>query len=222
MQQEINSFLSSYLTEQRRELLYKVISQRTRYLTVVLENIFQSQNAGAVLRTCDCFGIQDVHIIENTNRFEVNRDVVRGATKWLNLHHYNQDTNNTRTALSALKANGYRVIATSPHSNDVNLEDFDIAAGRTALVFGTEMKGISNEVREMADGFLKIPMSGFTESFNVSVSAAIILHHLTFRLKQLNIPYLLSPDEQDEVLYEWLRKSVKSADLMVNTFFGKK
>lgn len=222
MHQEIINYLLANLTDQRRELLLKVIGQRTRYLTVVLENIFQSHNASAVLRTCDCFGIQDVHIIENNNRFEVNRDVVRGATKWLNLHHYNQDTNNTHSALTILKAKGYRVIATSPHINDVNLEDFDIAAGKTALVFGTEMKGISDEVQEMADGFLKIPMAGFTESFNVSVSAAIILHHLTFRLKQLNFPYLLSPEEQEEVMLEWLRKSVKGADLMIDSFFAKR
>lgn len=222
MQQEIIQYLSSFLTNQRKELLYQVLAQRTRYLTVVLENIFQSQNAGAVLRTCDCFGIQDVHIIENTNRFEVNRDVVRGATKWLTLHHYNQDVNNTPAALAALKAKGYRVIATTPHTNDVALEDFDLTAGKTALVFGTEMKGISEDARQMADGFLKIPMVGFTESFNISVSAAIILHHLTYKLKQMNIPYLLGNDEKEEVLLEWLKRSVKSADALMIDFLGRK
>lgn len=215
MQKSIVEMLSEHVTEKRFELFKKVLNERTRYLTVVLEDIYQSQNASAVLRTCDCFGIQDVHIVENRNEFTVNPNVALGATKWLTLNHYNQGDNNSLDAIKKLKKKGYRVIATTPHTNDVNLEDFDLNQGKTALVFGTELTGISNEVRENADGFLKIPMYGFTESFNISVSAAIVIHHLTHQMKEQGIPYNLSKDEREELLLSWLMKSIKGGEMLV-------
>lgn len=218
MNQLIIQYLLSYLTETRQGHFIHAVENRTRYLSVVLEDIFQSQNASAVLRTCDCFGIQDVHIIENTNSFNVNPKVVKGATKWLSLHHYNQQEENTLSAIQHLKAEGYRIIATSPHTNDTNLEDFDVAAGKVALVFGTEMKGISELVKQNADGFIKIPMLGFTESFNISVSAAVILHHLTFKLNQQKIPYHLTEIEQEELMLAWLKRSIKGSESMIEAF----
>ena len=222
MNGDIINLLSGFLTDNRRRLFHQVLEKRTRYLTVVLEDIFQSHNASAVLRTCDCFGIQDVHIIENINQFEVNPKVVRGASKWLSLHHYNQEENNTVSTLSKLKSQGYRIIATTPHDGDVELENFDLKKGKIALVFGTEMKGISAEVTNNADGFLKIPMYGFTESFNISVSAAIILHHLTYRLNQLGLNYQLSEKEKEDILMEWLKSSIKDSELMIKTFLRQK
>ena len=135
-------YLSSVITEERYVQIQKVLQNRTRYLTVVLEDIYQSQNASAVLRTCDCFGIQDVHIIENKNEYNINPDVVQGASKWLSLSYYNERENNTLDAINKLKADGYRIVATTPHTNDVNLEEFDINSGKIALVFGTELTGI--------------------------------------------------------------------------------
>lgn len=221
MTNNLIEYLLTYLTESRKELFQRVLEKRTRYLTVVLEDIFQSQNASAVLRTCDCFGIQDVHIIENTNHFNVNPKVVRGATKWLTLHHYNEKENNTVDALNKLKADGYRIIATSPYGNDVDLIDFDLTQGKTALVFGTELEGISKSVVENADGFIKIPMNGFTESFNISVSAAIILHHLTFKLNQQGVNYQLSEKEKEELMLEWLKRSLKGSDLLIEEFLSR-
>lgn len=191
MSKELINYLSEYITPERKELFEKVLSSRTRYLTVVLEDIYQSQNASAVLRSCDCFGIQDVHIIENRNQFKVNPDVTLGSTKWLNLHHYREKEQNTLDCINHLRNQGYRIVATSPHANDTNLEDFDLGKGKAALIFGTELTGISAVVENNADEFLKIPMFGFTESFNISVSAAITLHHLNLRLRQSDIDYLL-------------------------------
>lgn len=222
MNSDLINFLSGYLTDNRREILWRVLEKRTRYLTVVLEDIFQSHNAGAVLRTCDCFGIQDVHIIENINQFEVNPKVVRGATKWLTLHHYNQEENNTLNALSKLKSDGYKIIATTPHVGDFDLDNLDLTQGKIALVFGTEMKGISPEVANFADGFLKIPMFGFTESLNISVSAAIILHHLTFKLNHLKVNYQLTDKEKEEVMLNWLKSSIKGSESMIKDFLAKK
>jgi len=215
---QLNDFLSQFSTEERSSQLLEVAQQRTRYVTVVLEDIYQTQNASAVLRTCDCFGVQDIHIIENTNSFNINPQVVIGATKWLHLHQYNQQANNTKSALRKLKADGYRIVATTPHRNDVNLNNFDLDAGKVAIVFGNEREGISDLVMEEADEFMKIPMYGFSESLNISVCAAITLQHLTNQLKSSNIKWQLSEHELKELYLEWLRKSIKKSELLVDEF----
>ncbi len=215
-------YLSSVITEERYVQIQKVLQNRTRYLTVVLEDIYQSQNASAVLRTCDCFGIQDVHIIENKNEYNINPDVVQGASKWLSLSYYNERENNTLDAINKLKADGYRIVATTPHTNDVNLEEFDINSGKIALVFGTELTGISETVRENADEFLKIPMYGFTESFNISVSAAIILHHLVFLLNESGVDWKLSHEETEDILLKWLRITVKKSELVEKRYYRER
>ena len=222
MKEELIAYLAQHLTEKRFSLFRKIIQNRTRYLTVVLEDIYQSQNASAVLRSCDCFGIQDVHVIENRNKFDVNPKVSLGSSKWLSLYAYNHEEHNTLQAISKLKAEGYRIVATTPHENDVHLENFDLTGGKAALVFGTELKGISDDVKNEADLFLKIPMYGFTESFNISVSAAIILHHLTLKLHESTIDWQLPNDEQDELLITWLRKSIKGSDLIEREFYKRR
>jgi tRNA (guanosine-2'-O-)-methyltransferase len=212
------TFLEAFTLDERKQQLREVVKQRTRYITVVLENIYQTQNANAVLRSCDCFGIQDVHIIENDNSFNINPQVVRGATKWLHLHRYNELANNTRSALKQLKKEGYRIVATSPHRNDVNLNDFDITKGKTAFVFGNEKRGISDIVLEEADEFMKIPMYGFSESLNISVSAAIILQHFANQLKTSAINWQLPEDDLKQLHFEWLKKSIKKSELLVDDF----
>jgi tRNA (guanosine-2'-O-)-methyltransferase len=214
-------FFKQFLMESRWELLNKIIRDRTKYITVVLEDIYQSQNASAVLRTCDCFGIQDIHIIENENLFKVNPDVVLGSSKWLNLFLYNSQENNTLSTINQLKEKGYRIVATTPHINDVELDDFDYGKGKFALFFGSELPGLSKLVLDNADEFLKIPMVGFTESFNISVSAAIILHQLTYKLKKSDINWKLSETEKDEILYNWLKISFNDSDLIEKEFYKR-
>ncbi len=218
MKKELIKYLSKFATEHRIELFDKIIDYRTNYITVVLEDIFQSHNASAVLRSCDCFGIHDVNIIENRNQYKVNPDVALGSSKWLNLTKYNNSRENTLEAISILKNKGYRIVATTPHSNDVNLEDFDLNKGKFALFFGTELTGLSETMLNNADEFLKIPMFGFTESFNISVSAAIILHHLTYKLRNSNINWKLTSDEKDDLKLQWLKQSIKKGDAIEKEF----
>lgn len=222
MTKELIQYLSEFVTKERFSLFNKTIKERTQYLTVVLEDIFQPHNASAVLRSCDCFGVQDVHIIENKNEYSVNPDVALGSSKWLDLYKYNSEKNNTLTAINSLKEKGYRIIATTPHTDDVNLEDFHIEKGKFALMFGSEQPGLSNIAMENADEFLKIPMSGFTESFNISVSAAICLHHLSWKLKQSDIEYKLSEPEQDEIILEWLKQSIKDSETIIRKYIADK
>jgi tRNA (guanosine-2'-O-)-methyltransferase len=221
MNKELIDYLSQIITPKRFELFQKVVSQRTRYLTVVLEDIFQSHNASAVLRSCDCFGVQNVHLVENYNQFEVNPEVDMGSSKWLTLKHYNEEGNNTIKAINQLKADGYRIVATTPHEGAVNIEDFDLNKGKVALVFGTELKGISNDVKENADEFLKIPMYGFTESFNISVSVALILHNLSSHMRSGGVDWPLNEVERDEVLLDWMKKNMKHSDVLIREFIKR-
>ncbi len=216
MEKKITEYLSGYVTRERLVLFDKVLTFRTRYITVVLEDIYQPQNASAVLRSCDCFGIQDVHIIENRNQFILNPHVELGSARWLTLKKHNRKNNNSKEALRALKAEGYRIVATSPHTHDTLLENFDLSTGKTALVFGSEMPGISENILEEADEFLNIPMVGFTESLNISVSAAIILHSLTEKLrKSKKINWELTPEEKESLKLEWLQQSIKKSELLI-------
>jgi tRNA (guanosine-2'-O-)-methyltransferase len=208
--------LSGFITQRRRELFDRVLDFRTRYVTVVLEDIYQSHNASAVLRTCECFGIQDIHIIENRNKYNINPDVVLGATKWLNLKKYNKLDYNTNEAIQSLRDQGYRIIATVLDKEAGPLHNFDLHTGKCALFFGTELTGLTDQVLDQADEYLKIPIYGFTESFNLSVSAAIILNQLTMRLHQSDLSWRLSQEEREEQLVDWLNKSIGGGERLVS------
>lgn len=219
MQKNLITHLSEFVTAERLKLFDKVLEQRTSYITLVLEDIFQPQNASAVLRTCDCFGIQHIHIIENRNEFTVDREVAMGASKWLSLHKYNQNDQNSLETIKTLKKMGYRIVATSPHIKDQLLPEFDLSKGKVAIVFGSELPGISETILNEADEFMKIPMYGFTESFNISVSAAIVLYQLSQKLRnQSDIDWKLSDEERDEIKLAWLRATIKRSSLLEKKF----
>ncbi len=222
MKEELIKYLVENITENRNALFDKVIEDRTRYITVVLEDIFQPHNASAVLRSCDCFGIQDVHIIENRNKYNVNPDVALGSSKWLSMQRYNEQDNNTREALRNLKEQGYRIVATTPHTNDVELYDFDVTKEKAAIVFGTELTGISDIVKEEADEFVRIPMYGFTESFNISVSAALVLQHLAHQIRISDVDWNLNSEEKLDLKLDWLRSTVKGAPLIEQEFYKRR
>jgi len=215
---DLIAHMSECITEKRLAIFKRVLSERSRYITVLLEDIYQSQNASAVLRTCDCTGIQDVHIVEEYNEYEINRDVALGADQWLSLKYYNEGKNNIYEAVNSLKKNGYRIVATSPHKEGVSPESFDLQKGKAALMFGTELNGLSDRALELADEYIQIPMAGFTESYNISVSAAIVLYSLRNRLKQSSLPWKLGEVEQSELLLNWLRTTIKMSDQIENKF----
>ncbi len=215
-------YLSGFATVERMNRFKEVLVNRTRYITVVLEELYQEQNASAVLRTCDCFGIQDVHVIEGKNRFNVNDSIAMGASKWLSLHKYKMNEFKLKDCISHLKENKYRIVATIPDPNAIPLDKFDLSKGRTALLFGTELNGLSEESKSYADEFLYIPMAGFTESFNISVSAGIILSHLSHQLYNSKLNWKLDENEMDELILNWLRQSVKSAELLEARYYMKK
>jgi tRNA (guanosine-2'-O-)-methyltransferase len=167
-------YLSRFVTPDRLERFGEVLAERTRYITVAVEDIYQPHNASAVLRTCDAFGIQDVHIIENRNIYRLNPSVELGTAQWLTLHRHRGPENNTEAAINHLRSTGYRIVATSPHARQQELEALDLNAGPVAVLFGTEKEGLSETALSLADEYVAIPMYGFVESFNISVSAALV------------------------------------------------
>ncbi|MCX6235143.1 MAG: RNA methyltransferase [Bacteroidetes bacterium] len=210
-------YLYGFISENKKGKFEHIIKNRTRYLTVVLEDIYQPHNASAVLRTCDCFGVQDVHIIENQNPYRINPDVTLGSDKWLTVHKYNNAEHNTEECLSSLRKKGYMIVATCPHKDDYSVYDLPLDQ-KTALVFGTELKGLTDIAMGYADSYVRIPMFGFTESLNISVSAALFLHHLTARLRQSNAGWQLTEDEESEIKLHWASSAVRHADLLEKEF----
>lgn len=221
MSKELIEYLSQFVSDTRKAKMEQVLENRTRHITIVLEDLYQPHNASAVLRSCDIFGIQDIHIVENSNAYTVNKDIAMGSPKWLNLHKYRKAENNSLDCIQKLKAKGYRIIATSPHKNGYELKDLPVDKP-LALVFGTELTGISDTVREHADEFVMIPMYGFTESFNISVSAALCLHSTVERLHQTNVNWHISEEEKEELRLHWLRKSISRVEILEKDFWAKK
>ncbi len=215
---DLIAHMSECITENRLALFRRVLSERTRYITILLEDIYQSQNASAVLRTCDCTGIQDVHIVEERNEYEINRDVALGADQWLSLNYYNKGEDNIEHAIVSLREKGYRIVATSPHKDGATPDNFNLKGGKAALLFGTEQNGLSERAIELADEYMQIPMAGFTESYNISVSAAISLYTLRKRLEDSSLQWRLSIEEQNELLLNWLRTSIRLSDQIENKF----
>ncbi|MCF0205831.1 MAG: RNA methyltransferase [Bacteroidales bacterium] len=215
---QIIELLSKYVTDERLETLNKVLDQRTSYITVALEDIFQTHNASAVLRSCDCFGIQYVNFIENKYSYIENKDIAMGSAQWLDITRYNTKENNTLDCINDLRAKGYRIVATTPHTNDVLIRDLNLEKGKIALFFGSEKPGLSKIVMDNADEYVRIPMFGFTESFNISVSAALCLYELTTRLRNSDIDWRLSADEKSEFLMQWLKLSARSAEGLIRAY----
>ena len=199
------SYLTEFISPRRKERFDEVMAQRINHLQIVVEDLYQAHNASAVLRSCDCFGVQYVHFIENKNTMKVSSDIALGAEGWVSIKKHNGAENNTRACLQKLKDEGFRIIATTPHKNDVTIDQLPVDK-RMVLVFGTEKEGISEDVMEMADEFVKIPMYGFTESFNISVSAALCMYELTTRIRETVPNSYLSDTEKIDIYLDWLMK----------------
>ena len=211
--------LAQFVSDHKKQFIDKVLDQRTRQVTVVLENIYQSQNASAVVRTCECMGLQDIHIIENTAMYGLNLRVLKGSNKWMTMERYQaKKINDTEVCFNKLRANGYKILVADPSEDGISIHDVDVSASRVALVFGNELTGVSDYARENSDMRIRIPMFGFTESLNISVSVAICVNALVTKLHQSDQYLGLSQEEKDELKLAWFRKIVKRSDLIEREF----
>lgn len=211
------ALLSGFMLPARYDVLRRTVAMRTRYMTILAENTFHPQNAAALIRHCEAFGLQQMHTVETYCRFNPSAAIVRGTDRWVDLRRHGS----TAEALAALRAEGYRIVATTPHREDTTPESFDVGRGRFALVFGTEHAGISEEVLASADEFLRIPMCGMVESLNVSASAAILIYMLSERMRRQVEGWNMTAAEQAATLYGWMCRSVKDSEEILKRTFGE-
>lgn len=209
------NYLEDYLTPRRKALFKDVLSQRTRHFTVVTEDVYQMHNTSAVMRSCDIFGIQDLYVVEEKFGKRVDKEIAMGAQKWVTLER----RNSMEACIEEVKSKGYQVIATTPHNESTLLHEFDFSK-KSAFFFGTERHGLSDKVMDAADGFLKIPMYGFTESLNISVSVAIILQSLVTKIKNSTVSWQLSEAEKQIIQMDWMKNTIKSSDQIIERFYS--
>ena len=205
MNQELLTYLEHFITEERKERFLQVISARTNHFTVAMEDVFQMHNTSAVVRTCEVFGIQQAHSIEGRFGKRLDAKIAMGAQKWVDVFRYND----TQSCIDTLRAQGYQIVATTPHKDAYFLNDFDISK-KSAFFFGTEKEGLSEQVLSQTDTYLKIPMVGFTESLNISVAVAIVLQQLTDKLRHSQVAWQLTDEERLSTLINWTKKSIRN------------
>lgn len=206
--------LSQFVTDERAVVLRSALDMRTNYMTIMAENTFHPQNASALVRHCEAFGVQNIHTVETLCKFNPNVNIVKGTDKWIDIRRHHS----TSEALRALKSDGYRIVATTPHRESCTPETFDVKRGKFALVLGTEHAGISDEVLASADEYLRIPMCGMVESLNVSASAAILIYILSQRMREQVADWQLGDDDRAAVMFRWLCESVKDSRQILERF----
>jgi tRNA (guanosine-2'-O-)-methyltransferase len=210
---------AQYVSDHKKEFIQKVLDQRTRHVTVALEDIYQSQNTSAVVRTCECMGLQDIHIIEKTNAYQVNTRVVKGSNRWVNLvRHRSKESDNTELCFQHLRKQGYTIYGADPSEEGVSIHDIDPNDGKVAIIFGNELRGVSDYALTHCDKKVRIPMYGFTESLNISVSVAICLNSLISKMHHDSWKYGLSAEEKEELTLQWYRKVVRKSDVIEREF----
>ena len=219
---ELIEYLKSFVTEERIQLFEEKLELRSRKLTLVLEDVFQSRNISAAIRSLDCFGLQDIHIIENKNEFVSDKTVSLGSGKWLNVIKHNKKENNTNDCIKRLQKEGYQIIATTPHNPDISLDEVDIENNKIAILLGTELTGLSDEALQLADKKMKINMYGFTESLNISVSAAICCQNLSNRMRKKDDSWRIKEEEKLDIILNWLRNTIKSSSEIEQDFIRKR
>ena len=217
VKKELIEYLKTFVTKKRLELFEEKLELRTKKVTLVLEDIYQSRNISAAMRSADCFGIQDVHIIENRNEFTKDESVSLGANKWINVIKHNKKKNNTIDCIKHLKKSGYQIIATTTKKSDIFLEEIDVKKNKIAILLGTELTGLSNEAIKLADKKMKINMYGFTESLNISASAAICSQYLSKKVRETD--WKVNENEKLDIMLGWLRNTVKSSSMIEEKFF---
>ena len=216
LNQDLLAYLETFLTEDRKQRFLEVLQHRTKFLTIALEDVFQMHNTSAIIRTCDTFGVQEAHVVEGRFGKRLDKNIAMGAEQWVDVYRYQTTTD----CIAHLKDQGYQIIATTPHDDSLLLPDF-YPQTKTAVFFGTEKEGLGKEVMQNADGFLKIPMVGFSESLNVSASAAIIIQELAQRIRESGLDWQLTDHELLDKRLDWTKKSIKDVEGIINRYLAE-
>ena len=209
--QDVIRILDDRVTDERKAQFDRVLAERTRNVAVVVEGMVDLGNVGAVMRSADGFGVQEFHAVDTARAYKRSRRTSQGADKWLDRRRWRTPA----ACVERLATDGYRVVAMDLERGAVALDSIDLTE-RTALVFGNELEGISPEMRSLADVRAVIPMAGFSESFNISVAAAVTL----FEVRRQRVAAFgrngdLDPDDRARVLAVWYLKTVREGERIV-------
>ena len=207
-------FLKQFVTKKRWDNFIRIVDNRTNFVTIILEDIYHENNISACLRSADCFGIQNVNIIEQKHSFKDNKEISMGASKWININKHKK----TSSAIKKLKKEGYKIVLTSPHNSEKTIFDDSLIKNKVAILFGSEVNGCSNDATKLADEFISIPMYGFTESYNISVAVSLTLQQLTNQIRKSKLNWQLCQNEKNKILEDWLKKSIKSSEMLEKQF----
>ena len=190
--------LAPLLTEDRVERIDAVLAARLQSVAIAVEDTYDPHNAAATIRTAEALGLQDLHVIESAHRFSAAEGVTRGAHRWLDLHRWPS----AEAAASDLRGRGFRVLATRPDAGH-SLDDVDVATP-LAVMFGNEHTGLSAAALAACDGAIRVPMFGFTESYNLSVTVALVANRLAARRRaHVGAPGDLPPERVAHLRARW-------------------
>lgn len=213
--QETFDYLKQFLTDERLSKIEHFCQESSDFVLPVMEDVYQFRNAAAIVRSVEACGFHHVVALEEENVFNPNLKVTKGAETWVKV----EKMPNNLDSLKEIKNRGYKILAVSPENNATMLPDYEVKEP-IALVFGTELEGVSDEILEFADETLAIPMYGFTKSFNVSVAAAICMYELKQKLMKSRIDYKLSEEKLLEMKIRWAKNSIKSSEQILERFLG--
>lgn len=201
----ICSTLEPMLTPERIARIDAVLDARLGSVTLAVEDTYDPHNAAATIRTSEALGMQELHVIEPGQRFSAVKGVTRGAHRWIELHRWPA----ADLAASALRARGFRVFATLPDARAVSIEEVDVSTP-LAVIFGNEHEGVSQKAIDACDGTVTVPMFGFTESYNLSVTVGLAMGRLVARRRaHIEAHGDLDPDRRARLRARWFALRIR-------------
>ncbi len=203
-------FLEPLVNDERKRKIMEVLSHRTEHVIPVLEGIYDMGNLHAVVRTAEGLGFHALHLVETQENYKLPNRVTQSTDKWLEITKWKA----VGPCFQELKNQGYQIACSSLSTKSIPLNAIDLHQ-KTALVFGNERSGASQEALDLADHHFQIPMVGFAQSFNISVAAAISLAHVRDKITST-----LSVETQRRFYAEYLLRSVSNPDPILRGILG--
>lgn len=212
---DLQAYVESFMMPARMESLKKTLENRTRRITLVAESLLDEHNIHALIRSSECFGLQDFHNIPYKNvNLKKNRSVNRGAFQWSHIYDYSEFENSTLACIAQLRTMNYKVYAASSSQSYSYTPQTIPLDEPIAILLGNEKRGVTEEALSLCDGTIHIPMYGFTESFNVSVAGSLLLSPVVERLRQSVIDWSISDEEKRDLYFEWIWNSIKYPNVL--------
>jgi len=191
---------NTLISEQRKERLERTVNNRLSGLTIVAEGTHLRHNLSAIIRSAESFGVADVHLISSEK--QKMSGAAKGAEKWVDMNIYN----NTEQCFETLRERGFKIFVADLQEDSFTPETLPITEP-VAIVMGTELVGVSEQAKALADGSIMIPMYGLTQSLNVSVASACVLQRLSTRMREAGVGEM-SPEAKQELLANWLNRDL--------------